>query len=181
MTPYGVFEEVNKNFTKYTRDNSYFERVKGNSSPLLSKGDELAIEGGPGYKTTPLSQSTADIIPAERIDSQNNVHTGLISTGITVINQKLDFENQTFSMTFGTWEGHVEAGAITFTSKQLKNGLIDFTISSESRSSNFLTDKAYRFGGGYEGQTKHWKDFLNRLSEKTKGTTIITINGSAKK
>ena len=174
LTAYGVFEEINKNFTYYTRDNSYFERIKGNSSPHLSKGDELAIEGGPGYKTTSLSKSTADIIPSERIDSKNNVHTALLSTGVTVVDSKTDFKNQIFSMTFATWDGHVEASRITFTSKLEKNGLINFTINSESRSSNFFTDKAYRYGGGFKAQTKHWEDFLKRLSETTKGTNWQT-------
>ncbi|AZA83244.1 hypothetical protein C1637_24095 [Chryseobacterium lactis] len=170
-TAYQVFTEINKNFTNYTRDNSYFERIKGNSSPLLSKGDELAIEGGPGFNVKPLSKVTSDFIPAERIDSKGNVYTAAISTGVTVTDTKTDFKNQVFSMTFGTWKGHVESGQISFTTKQEKPGLISFTISSRSRSSNFFTDKAYRFLGGFEGQTKHWEDYLTRLSEWTKGTT----------
>lgn len=127
-----------------------------------------------GYHVIPLSKSTQDIIPSERIDPEGNVHTALISTGVTVTDTKSDYKNQTFSMTFGTWDGHVEAGTITFTAKQEKSGLLSFTISSKSRSSNFFTDKAYRYFGGFNGQTKHWEDFLKRLGEWTKGTNWQT-------
>jgi hypothetical protein len=107
------------------------------------------------------------------------VYDGTVHTGVTVTNISIK-ANESYSFTFGTWEGHVEAGQITFAASQDKNGNVSFGIISNSRSSGFFTDKAYRFLGGQSEQTAHWETFLKNLIKIT-GSNASKINETTNK
>ena len=69
----------------------------------------------------------------------------------------------------------MEAGEITFTVSQFGSGdnaFKTFNITSNSKSSNILTDNAYRFLGGQEAQSKHWETFFQNL-QKNIGANIV--------
>lgn len=101
--------------------------------------------------------------------SHGNLHTGLIRTGVTVID--ITENKNSYSMTFQTWKEHVEAGTITFNVRQNSNGSVTLDITSAARNSNFVTNAAYNLGGR-QAQTEHWNTFLNNFVKSTGGTVV---------
>jgi RHS repeat-associated protein len=183
MTAKQIFEDVSTKFAKYTVGVSYFERIKGKDNAKV--GDEWAITGGPSYRVAKLSDykqrypnnTLAETYKNQVDEEAGTIHWGEISTGVTVKSIS-NYENaywKTNSFTFSTWEGHVEAGEITFSVTQFgkdgENAFITFNITSNSRSSNFITDKAYKYLGGKKFQTEHWKTFLENLKKATGANT----------
>jgi RHS repeat-associated protein len=188
MTAEQIYQSIGSNFSKYTEGVSYFEKINGQSGKL-AVGDEFSITGGPHFHSSPISDiknhfptSGGQLLDAQKnyVDEQTgtynwgDIHTGVTVTGI------ITKPNESYSFTLGTWEGHVEAGQISFTAIQGKNGNVSFSINSSSKSSNFFTDKAYRFLGGQENQTKHWETFLNNLI-KISGSNSTQIQETTKK
>ncbi len=179
MTAKQIFEDISTNFARYTTGVSYFERIKGKGKAAI--GDEWSITGGPNYHSTPVSTikkkfptSSDKLLEVQKnfVDEKSGTyHWGDVQSGVTVkaISQLTDGNFQSYSFTFSTWKGHVEAGEITFSISQIGTGenvYINFSITSNSRSSNFVTDKAYRLFGKSE-QTKHWITFFKNLQVVT--------------
>jgi hypothetical protein len=171
MTAEQLYNSIGSNFSQYTAGVSYFEKVRGQQNSL-AVGDEFAVTGGPNYHTTPVSKirenfpNSADMLLGAQKDfvdeSSGTYHWGDIHTGVSVVDTKVD-PNKSYSFTLATWEGHVEAGLISFTATQGENGSVMFNINSTSKSSNFGTDFAYKNLGGRNSQTKHWETFLQNL------------------
>jgi hypothetical protein len=192
MTAKEIYQDIGKNFANYTVGVSYFEKIKGKDN--LSIGDEFAIVGGPSYRTSDVADFNKRYPGNTFVENHKNqinekagtMHWAEISTGVTVKSTS-SFDIGAFkgySFTFSTWEGHVEAGEITFSVTQFgkdgENPYITFNITSKTRSSNFLTDKFYRFLGGYDEQTKHWETFLENL-KKTTGASSTGTNKTTEK
>jgi|GEM_PF-5056287 len=166
-----LFLDIATDFTRYTGRESYFEKLTGNDE--LRLGDEFFIIGGPDTQAKPnwreewkprgITNEELQRFP-ESIDENDTLHTGPVKTGVSVIDIRQDEECGQYSFSFVTWDNHVEAGTITFSVNTLADGTIQFRIASTSRSSSWLTDKAYR-AGGMAGQTRHWMTFLNNVND----------------
>lgn len=182
MTAKDIFNDVANNFTLFTTGVSYFEKING----IVGKpavGDEYSITSGPGFhytKVENLIQNNGANWYKEfsrrnrhSIDEEGGVaYSGIIKTGVTIksITEISDKGFSLYSFTFSTWKGHVEAGEITFTVAQFgegKDAFKTFTISSNSRSAGFWSDKGYKLLGGQEMQTQHWETFLKNLQKYT--------------
>lgn len=182
MTREQIFNDIGNNFSRYTAGQSYFEKVKGTEG-TMAVGDEFSLTGGPNYRTALVSDIKNDfpysgdqLLGAQRDfvdESSGTYHWGDIHTGVTV--SAINKSENSSSFTFSTWDGHVEAGQIKFSISTNKDGTMSFDITSNSRSSNFFTDKVYRYVGGYELQTNHWTNFLSNLINRT-GSNNTTIN-----
>jgi RHS repeat-associated protein len=168
-----MFDLILSDFSSFVVGQSYFEKVSGNLSEPLAEGDEVAIVGGPGYDVRKAPDEAKKVAP-HLVDKNGNLHTGTIYTGVTVIDITKTKTNGTksYSMTFQTWKGHVEAGTITFSVNQTSAGELTMSITSVARSSNYFTDKAYNYLGGKEKQTEHWNTFLNNFLKASGGTLI---------
>lgn len=134
----------------------------------MQQGDEVSVVGGPGYGVSKATDEVEKVAP-QYVDANGNLHTGTIKTGVTVIN--ISESKDSYSMTFQTWKGHVEAGTITFNVKQLSSGKVELDINSNARNSNFFTNLAYKVGGK-SAQTEHWNTFLNNFVKATGGTVV---------
>ncbi|MEJ1938835.1 DUF1990 family protein, partial [Nostoc sp. NIES-2111] len=140
MTAEQLYNSIGNNFAKYTAGVSYFEKVKGQDGKLAI-GDEFAITGGPNYHTTSVDaikskfpSSGDQLLNAQKdyVDEKGGVyHWGDVHTGVSVTGINIK-PNESYSFTFGTWEGHVEAGQISFTATQGKDGNVSFSINSNS-------------------------------------------------
>ena len=178
VTAKDIFLDVANNFSRYTAGVSYFEKING----IVGKpavGDEYAITGGPGFHSTKVedikrnsgTSYLKEYMRRNRHSIDENAgeaYSGLIKTGVTIksLTEISDKGFSSYSFKFATWEGHVEAGEITFTVSQFGDGanaFKTFSIASDSRSAGFFSDKAYQFLGGQESQTQHWENFLKNL------------------
>ncbi len=74
-----------------------------------------------------------------------------------------------FSMTFGTLEGHVEAGQITFSATQNKDGSVTFGINSTSKVDSGYT-KLFAEGTAREKQAQSWNEVLTNAVKYLQGT-----------
>ena len=161
-----LFGEIKSNFSSFVKGQSYFEDITRDGE--IQEGDELSIVGGPGYGVSNATSEVKKYAP-QLLDKDGNLHTGTIETGVTVIN--ITEVNNSYSMTLQTWQGHVEAGTITFNVMQLTGGKVELDINSNARNSNIFTNLAYKLGGK-SAQTEHWNTFLNNFIKATGGTVI---------
>jgi RHS repeat-associated protein len=173
--------DLAKHFSSYTTGVSYFEKINGDANKV-AVGDEFFITGGLTYASTNLDNSdktgetvygfSSSLWKKQRPDligDDNVLHNGEVKTGVTVLDFSVNEETGSFSFTFGTWDEHVEAGKIKFSFSQNDKGGFDFSIQSATKSSNWLTDKAYRFGGGMAEQTNHWMTVMKNIVNKSGG------------
>jgi RHS repeat-associated protein len=162
-----MFDKIRGDFSSFVEGQSYFENIT--RSGAMQEGDEISIVGGPGYG---VSKATAEhaSVASQYVDGDGNLHTGLIKTGVTVVD--ITENKNSYSMTFQTWQGHVEAGTITFNVMQNSNGTVSLNISSNARNSGWFTNGVYNYLGGRQGQTEHWNTFLNNFVKFTGGTVV---------
>ncbi len=161
-----MFEQIRSDFSSFVEGQSYFEDITRDGE--MQQGDEVSVVGGPGYGVSKATDEVEKVAP-QYVDANGNLHTGTIKTGVTVIN--ISESKDSYSMTFQTWKGHVEAGTITFNVKQLSSGKVELDINSNARNSNFFTNLAYKVGGK-SAQTEHWNTFLNNFVKATGGTVV---------
>ena len=125
------------------------------------------------FKDSPqdvLSNSKANFKPVDKngnILEKANLKVGsdieiaisgpMNNSAIRVTDFKSD-ENS-FSFTFGTLEGHVEAGNITFSATQNENGSISFGINSTSKVDYGLAPE----GVARDQQQKSWQEVLTNV------------------
>ncbi|PWG78004.1 RHS repeat domain-containing protein, partial [Pararcticibacter amylolyticus] len=160
-----MFDQIRGDFSSFVEGQSYFENVSRDGA--MQEGDEVSIVGGPSLGTYSNSFVNGE---KQYVDEDGNFHTGAIHTGVTVIN--ISESKDSYSMTFQTWKGHVEAGTITFSVKQNAKGQVVLDINSAARNSNFFTNVIYNYLGGRQAQTEHWNTFLNNFVKATGGTVV---------
>ena len=164
-----IFNLIRSDFSSFVVGQSYFENITRTGS--MQEGDELSIVGGPFYGVVDAGPGIKEDYP-QYVDEKGKLHGGLIHTGVTVID--ITESKTSYSLTFQTWKGHVEAGTITFNVKQNSDGSISMAINSSARNSNFATNAAYNLGGK-QAQTEHWNTFLNNFVKSTGGTVVQKI------
>jgi hypothetical protein len=71
-----------------------------------------------------------------------------------------------FSFTFGTLEGHIEAGEITFSANQNKDGSITFGINSTSKVDYGMAPEGF----ARDQQQQSWQEVLTNVVQYLQGT-----------
>lgn len=187
MTALEIMKDLNENFDDYTAGQSYFEKIKGKVDGM-EVGDEFFISGGPSPDEYDLddyadNEFVSIATPGwwkknrpELVDDENVLHLNVVETGVTVVAVNMDGENGEYYFTFKTWEGHAEAGYITFKASQGENGDINFKISSVAGSGGPIDNLVYLVFGGMEMQTDHWMNFFDNLVKKSEGTETSRDN-----
>ena len=158
MTAKEMFDKIRSDFSDFVAGQSYFENIT--SKEAMKVGDEISIVGGPTFGKARIKEEAVQyaIQTDSRYADSNNLYVGSVYTGVTVTN--ITEAKNSYSMTFQTWKGHVEAGSITFTISQIAKNNISLNISSIARNSNRVTNFAYHYLGGKNAQTAHWTTFL---------------------
>src|SRR5690606_31577541 len=150
-----MFELIKSNFSDFVEGQAYFENISSSNS--MKVGDEIFIVGGPGFEKSKAEPIHEKYSPSQ-VDNNGNLYTAFTRTGVTITN--MTETKNSYSMSFQTWKGHVEAGTITFTVLQGKGNNISMHISSIARNSNIVTNFAYYNLGGRQAQTNIWRTFL---------------------
>jgi hypothetical protein len=163
-----MFNSIRSDFSSFVEGQSYFENISREGP--MQEGDEISVVGGPGYGVSKARSIDEELVP-QYVDEDGNLHTGTVYTGVTVID--ITESKNSYSMTFQTWKGHVEAGTITFNVRQNSNGTVTLEINSAARNSNFFTNAAYSLGAK-GAQTAHWRTFLNNFVKSSGGTAVKT-------
>ncbi|WP_128331155.1 RHS repeat-associated core domain-containing protein [Apibacter sp. HY039] len=180
-----IFKDINQNFSKYTKGQSYFYIYSGGEGEFLQEGDQIGIVGGPIYMESNRKNYYNDAQYEETkkasyavADNKGNIYIGMTHTGVTVMNSYMDDDKCIYSMMFQTWKGHPEAGTITFTASGTGNN-VTFKISSNLRVGTFSAWMGYDSfisSFGYDAQTAHWTTFLNNVSKYSGSTKSNTVN-----
>ena len=76
--------------------------------------------------------------------------------------------DNSFSFTFGTLEGHIEAGEITFSASTDKDGNISFGINSVSKVDMTLAPESF----SRDQQAKSWQEVLTNVVNYLQGTEV---------
>lgn len=75
-------------------------------------------------------------------------------------------DENSFSYTFGTLEGHIEAGQITFSASQDKDGNVTFGINSTSKVDYGMAPEGF----ARDQQSKSWQEVLTNVVNYLQGT-----------
>lgn len=101
-----------------------------------------------------------------KIDIDGPFNNGYVQ--VLSMNENKEGESGYFEATFGTMEGHMEKGKITFRLYDLGEGKTRFTINSISEVDMGMAPEGY----SRKEQKKSWNEVLNNVAEKSGGAEV---------
>lgn len=141
------FDEIKSSFKTAPQDFLTNSKAKFHS-PVDGKGKAAEFKAG-------------NFIKIDIDGPFNNAYVKILS-----INENKDGEKGYLEATFGTMEGHMEKGKITFRLYDLGEGKTKFTINGLSEVDMGMAPEGY----SRKQQTKSWNEVLDKFAEKTGGT-----------